>query len=588
MTPSYCFGRFALRPLSRQLIADGTPVDLGSRAFDVLVALVEHRDRMVTKEELLELVWAGRIVEESNLHVQVSLLRKILGDQAIKTISGRGYRFTAEVFIEDATRAEPSARSLGASLFADKVARAPSPSIAVLPFFNLSTDPNDEYFADGLAEELLSVLSRLRGLRVASRTSAFYFKGKKLDLQTVAQKLSVSNLLEGSVRRSAGRVRVTVQLIEVVSDSHVWSETFDRDIGDIFAIQDDIAGRVATELRSRLLAPEMHPTDPVVYGEIEAAARGRGCDAGGYQLYLQGRFFAARVTKVDTQRAIDCFRRSLDHDPLAAQVWSALSRAYQDETLYAGHNVDDVYRQSRDAALRALALDPHSAEAHMSLGRIEASYDWDWNAATRSYQRAFELDPNNVLTLRAAAALALNFLRIDEAIGLIQRSIRLDPLNAGRYETLAVAYLVAGDTDSAEAAARMAIDLSPSAGFVHFRLGEVWLRKSRFAEAIAEVELEANAECRLKGEAIVYHAMGLTSRSHDALNALIACADQSFAFSIAEAHAWRKESDAAFQWLERAYRQRDADMPQLRRSLYLEHLHDDSRWSEIVARMHLS
>ena len=243
MTANYKFGRFELRPATRQLLVDDQPAPLGARAFDVLRALIERRERLVTKDELLELAWPGLVVEENNLQVQVSALRKILGNGAIATVAGRGYRFTPQV----GAGALPHPTQLLERPVADV---ADKPSIAVLPIVNMSDDMANEYFADGLAEELLNVLSKIRGLRVASRTSAFSFKGAKVDIPTMAQKLNVATILEGSVRKAGNRVRISAQLIHVATDSYLWSATYDRELEDIFAVQDDIARSVVTELRA--------------------------------------------------------------------------------------------------------------------------------------------------------------------------------------------------------------------------------------------------------------------------------------------------------------------------------------------------
>ena len=245
MTANYKFGRFELKPATRQFLVDDQPTPLGDRAFDVLLALIERRERLVTKDELLEVVWPGLVVEENNLQVQVSALRKVLGNSAIATVTRRGYRFTLQVRAEGPPH---PAQSLEAPPVADG---ADKPSIAVLPFVNMSDDTANEYFADGLAEELLNVLSKIRGLRVVSRTSAFSFKGAKVDIPTVAQKLNVATILEGSVRKAGNRVRISAQLIHVATDSHLWSATYDRQLEDIFAVQDDIAQSVVNELRAR-------------------------------------------------------------------------------------------------------------------------------------------------------------------------------------------------------------------------------------------------------------------------------------------------------------------------------------------------
>src|SRR6202048_4463771 len=218
-----------------------------------------------------------------------------------------------------------------------------TPSIAVLPFVNMSGDEDNEYFADGLAEELLNVLSKIRGLRVASRTSAFSFKGTKVDIPTVAQKLNVATVLEGSVRKAGNRVRVAAQLIQVATDSHLWSETYDRDLEDIFAVQDDIAQSVVKELRSALLGEKPDASvSAVVKAEVLAAAKGRGDNAKAYPLYLQGLFFADRITRGDLAKGIEYFRQAVELDPGFALAWAALSRAHLTEAGYSWAPLNEV------------------------------------------------------------------------------------------------------------------------------------------------------------------------------------------------------------------------------------------------------
>src|SRR3989441_7866409 len=375
---SYRFGTFELQPNERRLLAGGEPVVLGPRAFDLLLALVERPGQLVTKEELLDCVWPKLVVEENNLQVQVSALRKILGQEAIATIPGRGYRFTVTL-----TDSNAPLKTLLAPIDQNM------PSIAVLPFVNMSDDAANEYFADGIAEELINVLSKIRGLRVASHTSAFSFKGGKVDIPTVAQQLNVATGLEGSVRKSGKRVRITVQLVQVATDSHLWSETYDRELEDIFAVQDDIAQSVVKELRSALLGEKRDASaSAAVKAEVQAAAKGRGENARAYPLYLQGRFFADRLTQEDVKRGIGYFREALELDPGYALAWAGLARAHGNEAGYSWAPVDEGFGEARMAAERALALEPDLAEGHVALALIRNEYDWDWSGADVSMRRA--------------------------------------------------------------------------------------------------------------------------------------------------------------------------------------------------------
>ncbi len=259
-----------------------------------------------------------------------------------------------------------------------------TPSIAVLPFVNMSRDEENEYFADGLSEELLNVLTKIRGLRVASRTSAFSFKGKDVDIPTVAQKLNVATVLEGSVRKSGKRVRITAQLIAVASDSHLWSETYDRELDDIFAVQDDIAQAVVKELRTALLTgtpPETAGSRRRSDGSAPAATTGRSDNPEAFQLYLQAKFHGERYTQADTDRAVELYKRAIAIDPGFALAWAGLSRVYQTQAGYGFAPIDEGHERGRDAAQRALALAPELAEGYIALGLVQQLHDWDWPLA---------------------------------------------------------------------------------------------------------------------------------------------------------------------------------------------------------------
>src|SRR5437016_5522590 len=477
---SYRFGTFELQPNERRLLAGGEPVVLGPRAFDLLIALVERPGQLVTKEELLDCVWPKLVVEENNLQVQVSALRKILGQEAIATIPGRGYRFTVTLTASNAplkTLLPPIDENV--------------PSIAVLPFVNMSDDAANEYFADGIAEELLNVLSKIRGLRVASHTSAFSFKGGKVDIPTVAQKLNVATVLEGSVRKAGKRVRITAQLVEVATDSHLWSRTYDRDLNDIFAVQDDIARSVVQELQAALLGEKPDaPASAAVKAELQAAAKGRGANAKAYALYLQGRFVADRITRDDLAKGIQYFREALELDPGYALAWAELSRAHLNEAGYSWAPLESGFGKARMAAERALELEPDLAEAYVALGLVQMNYDWDWQRADASFRRALSLAPGNAEVPRGAAVLAGTLGRNDEAVALARRAVALDPLSMSAHRRLGARCLGAGLLDEAEAVVKKAIEFSPQGGLLHAWLGRVHLAQGRIEEAREAFEKE--------------------------------------------------------------------------------------------------
>jgi TolB-like protein/class 3 adenylate cyclase/Tfp pilus assembly protein PilF len=463
-----------------------------------------------------------------------------------------------------------------------------TPSIAVLPFVNMSRDEENEYFADGLSEELLNVLTKIRGLRVASRTSAFSFKGKGVDIPTVAQKLNVATVLEGSVRKSGKRVRITAQLIEVSSDSHLWSETYDRELDDIFAVQDDIAQSVVKELRTALLGgPAEAVADTAVAADVRQAATGRSDNPEAFQLYLQGKFYGERITQADSDKAIALFKQALAIDPDFALAWTGLSHIYQLQAGYGFAPIDEGYERARDAAQRALRLAPDLAEGHIAHGRVLESHDWDWPAAEASYRRALELAPGDANALRAAAQLARVQGRVDEALELIRKAVALDPLSVRTHRQAAMIAIMDERLDDAAASFQLALDLAPNAGLNHGFLAITWLLQGRGEEALAIAQAESHGVFRNLAFAMIHHALGHPAESEAALQAVIDEFAWTAAYQVAEAYAYRNEVDKGFEWLERAYAQRDPGAAYTASDVLLRPLHGDPRWQPFLQRMGL-
>jgi len=593
VTAIYQFGRFELRTATRQLLANHELTPLGARAFDVLLALIERRDRLVPKNELLDLVWPGLVVEENNLQVQISALRKVLGQDAIATIPGHGYRFTAALAGggtgaspmsspgNDLPREVPPVKPLPPPIDQD------APSIAVLPFVNMSDDQANEYFADGIAEELLNVLSKIRGLRVASHTSAFSFKGSKVDIATVAQKLNVSTILEGSVRKAGKRVRITVQLVQVATESHLWSETYDRELEDIFAVQDDIAQSVVSELRSALLGEKGDSSaGAAVTAEVQAAAKGRAANAEAYRLCLQGRFLVARRTREDTAKGAEYLRRATELDPDYALAWAELAYAQGVEAFTGWIERAEGFSRVREAAERALALEPDLAEGHMALANVRMHHDWDWRGAEASSRRALELAPGNAEVVLATAWTVGGLGHLQESIALCRRAIALDPLNALGHRYLGYFSLYAGLLEQAEAALNEALEINPLGAFTRSHLGESYLIQGRLAEALATFEKEPHEGYRLLGRSVANHALGREEISATALDQLSELPVN--AFLIAQGNAYRGNVDLAFRWLERAHAQRNAVLCHVKLEPLLHSLHGDSRWTVFLKKMGLT
>ncbi len=465
-----------------------------------------------------------------------------------------------------------------------------APSIAVLPFVNMSRDEENEYFADGLSEELLNVLAKIRGLRVASRTSAFSFKGKDVDIPTVAQKLNVATVLEGSVRRSGKRVRITVQLIQVATDSHLWSETYDRELDDIFAVQDDIAQSVVKELRAALLREPTGATAgaAAAAAEVRRAATGRSENSEAFQLYLQGKFYGERTTQADTDKAIDLFQRALAIDPDYALAWTGLSHVLQVQAGFGFAPIDEGYERAREAAQRALYLVPDLAEGHIALGHVQESHDWNWSAADASFRRALELAPGDAHALLAAAGLARVLGRLDEALELVRKAVALDPLSVRTHRQMALVCLVNGRLDDAAAAFRLALDLNPGAGLTHAFLAMTHLLQGRPDEGLALAKAESHDVFRNMALATIHHALANPAQSDAALRALIDGFGWTAAYQVAEVYAYRNEVEKAFEWLERAYAQRDPGVAFSATDEFLRPLNGDPRWQPFLRRINLS
>jgi TolB-like protein/Tfp pilus assembly protein PilF len=450
------------------------------------------------------------------------------------------------------------------------------PSIAVLPFVDMSAGKDQQYFADGMTEELIDLLSRIPELRVPARTSSFYFKGRSEDIPTIARRLMVAHLLEGSVRKSGNHVRVTVQLIRAETGFHLWSDTFDRELDDIFKVQDDIAGAVVNSLKVSLL-------------EAKSPRAAPAGNSAAYTLYLQARFIAAHSERPeDDQRAMSLLERALKEDPRFSRALATLALLrvgnYQ---YYLTGNLEQIRTRARLEAQRALELDPRLAEAHVALGAI-SELDWDWKSAQMEYQRAIELNPDSIAALESLAALAANRGRLDQAVRYAQMAIQKDPVSAFTYENLGNAYLTADKPAEAEAAYRQAIELSPEAAGLHLMLGWALLARGQPAAALAEMERETDAGWRAAGTALALEVLGRRSESDRALKAALELTPERSEYEIAQVYASRSDPDNALLWLERAYLRRSADISlYVRGDPVMKNLRGDRRYRAVLRKMKL-
>ena len=444
-------------------------------------------------------------------------------------------------------------------------------SIAVLPFLDMSEKKDQGYFSDGLSEELITLLAQIQDLQVIARTSSFHFRNQDVSLKDIARTLGVAHVLEGSVRRASGTVRVTAQLIRTADGVHLWSQSYDRDVKDIFQVQDDIAAAVVASLKLKLLAPG---SDPHRSDSPEA-----------YNQFLLARQFGRRGNLEDIERAVGSYRQAIALDPNYAAAYAGLSFS---ETFIANSTQDAArYALARDAAEKALALAPQFVDAYRAraLFRLETL---DFAGARADSETVLTLAPGESAVQSLYGAQIAAFGKIPQAITAMKKAIDLDPLSGYAWCNVGLLQTVTHDYPAARVSIERALAISPSADAFHFALGQLDLLQGRLAEAQAEFQKQGAEGHRRMGVAMVEHAGGHEKQSQSALKELIAKNAGDMAYQVADVYAWRGEKDKAFEWLERAFEQRDSGLNGIAWDPLLSSLKGDSRYSALLAKLQLS
>jgi adenylate cyclase len=451
------------------------------------------------------------------------------------------------------------------------VSSAPERSIAVLPFINLSDDPEQEYFSDGLAEDILNLLANVPELRVISRSSSFSFKEQGLDVPTIAAKLNVAHVLEGSVRKSGNQLRVTAQLIEVESDSHLWSNTYDHEMKEVFAVQDEIATAVVNALKATLTGktPQAKKTNP---------------DA--YALYLQARHLIEQRNVQNFDLAEAMLEDALALDPGYEPAWAELAYFYLHPANSSNLSFHERVERARHAITQALAINPEYEAALVAMANIEMNYEWNFTAANDYLDRALRKNPNDARALVYAARSNRVFGRVDEAVKLARRAVDLDPVSPTNHYALGIYLHISNHIQEGINQLRTALALSPTMSLVRFDLGMMLLARGDAEAALEMIEQEPSEGFRLTGRAIVQHALADATASEAALQELLANHQEWFAYQIASVYAYRNEADEAFFWLDRCYEIHDALSEMLVDPLLM-NLHDDLRWEPFLDKMGL-
>jgi len=468
-------------------------------------------------------------------------------------------------------------RTMGRLIDADssgssRVIAASHPSVAVLPFANMSADPENEYFSDGLTEEVLNVLAKNPGLKVTGRTSSFAFKGKQEDLREIGHKLGVETLLEGSVRKAGNRVRITAQLVKVSDGFHIWSETYDRVLDDIFAVQDNIAKEVSKAMNVTLI------------GVNETARR---VDPESYALTLRGRHYSQQMTKESLATAIDIFKSALELDPDNVQAWAALSIVYATRVAYGHAENKDEQPLAREAAERALALDENSAEAHTAMCWVYTALEMKLKEGIPHIRRAYELAPNNSMVVNGMATWEMILGNFDRAIAHAAKAAELDPLDPFAFREYGRILLFAGKIDDAIKMYRKALDMSPNMTSVRYGICMCYVQQGKHQEALDVVADEKLSGYRLCGQSLALYGLGRYSEADKHLEELLKESDH-WAAQFATVYAYRKEIDRAFYWLEKGYEIRDAGIPIVKAHPFYRSLHSDPRWPAFLEKIGLA
>ena len=449
------------------------------------------------------------------------------------------------------------------------LAAIPEKSIAVLPFANLSPEKEQDYFSDGISEELLNLLAKTPQLKVTARTSSFSFKGKEIGIPEIAKQLRVAHILEGSVRKIGDQVRITTQLIHAADGFQMWSQIYDRKFDDIFKIQDDITADVVKELKVTLLGaqPKSRTTDPKAYA-----------------LYLQARQLAEQNTAEAFQKSDALYHQVLQIDPSYAPAWAELAGNSVNKLISGMVSSEEGAARGREFAEKALAIDPDNAQAHGKLGFI-ALYENDLAGAAKQYERALTLDPTNLNVVNDACVFVANLGRMDEALELQQAIVRRDPVNTTALFNLGAYQRFSGYYDEAIASFRTALNLDSNQGVVHYELAVALLLKGDATGALAEMEREPIEAYRMIGLSMVYHALGRKAESDTTLAALITKYGKDAACNIAWVYAFRGEADEAFAWLEKAVAYHDSGLAEIVAENLLDKIHSDRRWVPFLRKI---
>jgi len=618
------FDDFELDVRAGELRKHGVRLRLRGQPLQLLEILLERAGDVVTRDELRDRIWpADTFVDfDHSLHNAIARIREVLGDSAetpryIETLPRKGYRYIGPVedfqtrplatettghttrtvnHVIPQSRKQSLAFIVFCALFAlgltswatwryvhTKAAAPPIHSIAVLPLDNLSGDPSEEFFADGMTDQLITDLAQIGSLRVISRTSVMQYKGAKKGLPEIARELNVDAIVEGSVIRSGQRVRVTAQLIQASTDRHLWAQTYDHDLGDILKLQGEVADAIAQQVRAQLT--------PTQQAQLR---QGHAVNAAAYDAYLKGRLiFTSEFTKPDSlRRAQHYFQESLQRDPNFALSYTGLADTYVFLAFAGALQKDQAYRSAKEALVKALELDDSIGETYDTLGLLSAYFEWDWDAADREFNRSLALAPNYSCAHEDRAQFLALRGRRAEALAEIAKIDQLD-YSFSAADTESRTFYSLRDYQGLIEASRRALLFDPKDWFQHYSLGIGYEGTGKLPEAIAEyqktAELSGDSQSMV-ALAHVYSTVGKKAEAEKILRDLDRKLQRTSAspYAMATIYANLGENDKAFEFLEKAYSQKSFDILSLKSDLVLDHLHPDPRFENLLRRIGLN
>jgi len=578
----YEFKGFRLEADQRRLLYQGKTVPLKPKILDLLLFLVEMRGQLVVKEDLMKEIWPDTIVEENNITVSMSILRKTLGDdgvnnQFIETVPRRGYRFLAEVKEISAER-KPKQNSHHAATEAFEE-EEPIDSLAVLPNQSPGTDPNVEYLSEGITESIINMLSRIPKLRVLAGSTIYRFKGKEIDPQEVGQQLNVRAVMMIRVMRLGEKLIIRSELVKVADGSQLWGEQYNRSPSDILEVQDEIAKAISESLKFKLTRQEKIRLAKQPTENIEA-----------YNLYLRGRYFWNKYNKEWVLKAIDAFKQAIAIDATYALAYCGMADAY-----FRLSNIHfpprEVLPKAREAALKAVEIDENLAEAHSSLALIHVYFDHDWVRAEQEFRRALELDPYLVSAHQRYGSYLTFMGRFEEAIRHYETALQLDPFSLQVNMNLATAYYLRGEYDRAANHLQKTMELEPDYMPIHFVLGCVYIQQNRLEEAIKEFQiiykLDEEAYLALGFMGYAHALAGQRAEAETLLNILQEISLRKYVspYSMLVIHLALGPRERVFELLEQLYEERNDWMVWLKVSPELKQLRGDSRFKNLLKRV---